>query len=204
MPIRKKTTRKTGASKRTTKKPNTEMNVKVDPTQVLLKNRELYLFKAIDDNSSEKLIKDLRALDIINNKPIKLFINSPGGSVPDTFAIINTIKSIKSKVITIINSYACSGAALISISGDERYIVGNGVWMSHDMKSSINQEYSAKIEDRADYLKYRWKQIAHALKTNTALTTREINRARSGELWLFAEDALERGVVDKIISDKNV
>lgn len=178
-------------------RPNMSMDFKLD--NILIKNRELFLYEPVTSESALNLIKKLKALNLINHKPITLWLNTPGGQVPAGLAIINTIKSIKSKVITIINSQVCSMGSLIAIAGDERFITKNGVMMFHDMKGGVTGDYSAKIEDRAYFIKRYYKLIEDHIKSNTDLTQREVSRARSGELWLFADDCLDKGAVDKIL-----
>lgn len=174
-------------------------NLEFKPSDILIKNREIFLYENINNESALRVIQELKALNLVNKKPITLWLNSSGGSVASGFAIINTIKSIKSKVTTIINSQVCSMGSLVAITGDERLIVKNGVFMAHDMKGGITGDYSQKVEDRAYFIKKYYKLIEEHLKGHTDLTTKEINRARAGELWLFADDCLDKGIVDKII-----
>lgn len=172
--------------------------VKFDASDILLKSREIFIYEPIRPEVAQRVIRELRALNALKVADIKLWINSPGGCVASGFAIINIMRSIQSKVITIINSRAASMAAQISIAGDERLIVDNGTWMAHDMTAG-GYDYSMKLEDRADYHKKLYRLLEQNMKKYTDLSTRELNRARAGELWLFAEDALEKGIVDKVI-----
>lgn len=166
----------------------------------LLNKRELFLFETVDSTSISKLIKEIKYLDFQNKKPIKIWINSPGGSTCDGLALVNIMKKVKSKIITIINSKACSMASIISIVGNERYIVKNGVWMAHDMRGGIWGDYSAKVEYRADWIKKHYQQLVDIYKQYTKLTEEDLKIARNGELWLQADECLKKGIVDKIIN----
>lgn len=165
----------------------------------LLQSRKLFLCSEVKAENIEKLVKQLFILDEINHKPIYLYINSPGGSVSDGFSLINTIKLLKSPVITIINGEACSMGGLISIIGKTRYITKNSFWMGHDMRGGIWGDYSGKVEHRADFIKKCWKMIENHLREYTNLSNKDLEQLRNGELWLTPEECLEKGIVDKIL-----
>jgi len=175
-----------------------DINKKLEVDDILLKHRTLFLTGEVKDENIVKLIKDIFLLDALNKKPIRIYINSQGGSVTDGFALIDSVKLIKSPITTVIIGKACSMAGLISIIGKERYITKNAVWMGHDMSGGITGDYSGKVEYRAEFIKKEWKMIENHLKTYTKLTDIEIQTLRNGELWLSPEECLVKGIVDKI------
>jgi len=169
--------------------------------KILNKNRYILLFDEISNCSSDMVVSKLRAMDLINHKPITIEINSPGGSVPDGMSIINAIESIKSPVITLITGNACSMAALISVAADKRLIYGNSYWMQHST-SDIVGDYINYIKDRTKFLCEFEHRTEKMLKNKTKLTTNDIMKIRTGELWLNADQCLAKGVVDEIITFK--
>jgi ATP-dependent Clp protease protease subunit len=175
-----------------------DINKELKVDDILLKHRTLFLTGEIKTENIIKLIKDIFLLDALNKKPIKIYINSPGGSVSDGFALIDSIKLIKSPITTIIIGEACSMAGLISIVGKDRYITKNAVWMGHDMSGGVKEDYSGKVEYRIEFIKKLWKTIENHLKTYTKLTNEEIQILRNGEMWLSPEECLTKGIVDKI------
>lgn len=179
------------------KKKKTNAELKIE--DILLKSRNLFLYEGVKDKSVLKLIKEIKALDSLNKKPIYLWINSGGGSVASGFALINIMRSVKSKIITIINAEVASMGTQISINGDERWITKNGCAMLHDMAGGIWGDYSLKVKDRAVFIEKYYQLIEDNTRANTKLTEKEILKARTGELWLFAKDCLKKGLVDKII-----
>lgn len=179
-----------------TKKRNRK---KLDIDQILLKKRQLFLFDKIDEMSSRHLIKNLIALDCLNHKSITLFINSGGGSVSDGFSIIDTMRRIKSPVITVIVGQACSMAGIISIAGSERCMSKNAIWMAHEMAGGVWGDYTSKVLDRAGFLRKEQKKLVDFIKKHTKLTKRELQKTQKGELWLYPEEALNKGIIDKII-----
>jgi len=178
-------------------KKKVKPEIKID--DILLRDRNIFLYEGVEDESVLKLIKEIKALDSINHKPIYFWINSGGGSVSAGFALINVMRSVKSKIITIINSEVASMGSQISINGDKRWIVSNGVAMFHDMSGGIHGDYSLKVKDRAIFIEKYYQLLENNTRSRTKLTEREIKKARTGELWLFAKECLEKGIVDKII-----
>lgn len=174
-------------------------NPEIKIEDILLKDRRLFLYDKVISKNIADLIKQLFVLDKLNHKPIYLYINSPGGSVGDGFSLVNTFKLIKSPVYTIINGEAYSMGGLISIAGKKRFITKNSFWMGHDMRGGIWGDYSGKVEYRADYIKKCWKMIENHLKEYTKLSNKELEQLRNGELWLTPEEALQKGIIDKIL-----
>jgi ATP-dependent Clp protease protease subunit len=169
--------------------------------KILNKNRYILLYDEIHNVSSDVVVSKLRAMDILNHKPIYIEINSPGGSVPDGMSIINAIEHIKSPVITIVTGQACSMAALISIAGDKRLIYSNSYWMQHST-SDIVGDYIQYIKDRTTFLCEFEHRTEKMLKNRTKLSDNDIMKIRTGELWLNADQCLKKGIVDEIISFK--
>lgn len=169
--------------------------------KILNKSRYILLYDEINNTTADVVCSKLKAMDILNHKPISLEINSGGGAVADGMSIINTIENIKSSVITIISGQVCSMAALISICGDKRLIYANSYFMQHS-SSDIVGDYINYIKDRTKFLCEFEHRTEKILKNRTRLTTNDIMKIRTGELWLNAEQCLAKGVVDEIISFK--
>jgi len=186
--------------KKKTKGKDKDINI----TQRLFKSRDLYLYEALngddDERVAQRLVRQLRALDKSPYKPIRLHINCPGGSVPDGFAIIDTINSLKSPVYTIIEGEACSMAGIISVCGKKRYITKYGIWMAHDMAGGVyGEDYTTKTIARVKFLEQYCKLTKNFLKEYTKLTDKDIEKATNKELWFFPDECLEKGIVDKVI-----
>jgi len=169
--------------------------------KILNKNRYILLYDEINNCSADMVCSKLRAMDILNRKPIYLEINSPGGSVADGMSIINTIEHAKSPITTIISGQVCSMAALISICGDKRLMYSNSYWMQHST-SDIVGDYINYIKDRTKFLCEFEHRTEKILKNRTKLTSNDIMKIRTGELWLNADQCLQKDVVDEIITFK--
>jgi len=173
---------------------------KIDVDQILLENRQLFLFEPINAEVARNLIKKMVALDSKKIAPIVLYINSPGGCVDSGFSIIDSINGIDSPVITIIVGMACSMAGTISITGRKRFMTEHSVWMSHDVSGGVNgRDYATKIIDRVEFLKKEQKKCEIFLAKHTKLSPSEIVKARNGELWLHPKECLKKGIIDEVI-----
>lgn len=166
---------------------------------LILKSRIMFIMNDITQSTMAQTIKELFILDTINHKPIRLYINSRGGSVSDGFALIDCISFLQSPIETVIIGEACSMGGLISIVGNSRYMTKNSFWMGHDMRGGIWGDYSEKVEYRADYIKKCWNMIESHLKKYTKLTAKDLLQLRNGELWLNPDECLQKGIIDKII-----
>jgi ATP-dependent Clp protease, protease subunit len=171
--------------------------------KILNKHRYILLYDEINNVSADIVCSKLRAMNYLSTAPIWLEINSPGGYVTYGFSIIDTISAIEAPVYTIISGEACSMAAMISIVGKKRFITPNGFWMQHSTSDLLAGNVQ-NIKDQAGFLIRLEKHMNEILKKHTKLTTRQLNQIKNGQLWLFSEDAIRYGVVDKILYHKKI
>ena len=171
-----------------------------DLYSILLKNRIIFISGEIDDTLSNLVVAQLLYLDSLSHEDISLYINSPGGSVTSGFAIYDTMNFIKSNVCTIGYGICASMAALLLSSGHKgkRYILPNADVMIHQvLGKSEGQASDVKIAtDRILNLKNRLNRI---LSKNTNKHIKTIEKDTDRDNYLNAEEALEYGIVDKII-----
>ena len=171
---------------------------KFDLDKILFDKRQIFLYDVIDEESSVKIIKELYALNSISQNPIMMYLNTPGGSCSDGLAIIDAMRTIESPVVTIVTNEVCSMGGHISVAGNKRICYTNSVWMAHDM-SGYMEDYSGKIKYRAEFLEKYYNLLENNLRKYTKLTERELKLARDGELWLFSNEMVTKGIVDEIL-----
>lgn len=189
--------KKTSKKKKLKKKKLTLNEIK--PDQILLNDRSILLFDNINHKTAKDVISRLIALDKLNKKRIILRINSGGGTVADGIAIIDTIRLIESPVVTWVTGLAGSMAGLIAICGNFRVMTKDSALMLHPAMGGVNPDYFHMERDRMKLLDLREKALDEILKKRTKLTPKEIMKAKTGELWLNAQECLDKGIVDKII-----
>lgn len=170
----------------------------------ILKNRIILLSGEIDDNTANVVIAELLYLDSINNDDISLYINSPGGSVSAGMAIFDTMNYIKSDVSTICIGMAASMAAFLLACGKsgKRYCLPNSEVMIHQPLGGVQgQATEIKIvAERIVKLKNKLNQILSE-KTNKKLS--EIEKDTDRDYYMNSQEALEYGIIDKIITTNN-
>lgn len=184
------------AKTKTRKRPIVKDEIKID--QILLHNRQIFLYGFIDNEKAQDINTKLNALNAYQEAPIVLWINSGGGYITDGFSIIDTLSGITSPVMTIIVGHACSMAGIISICGDKRLMTKNSCWMAHDMAFGV-EDYYTKIKDRMKWSAELQQRVCKILREKTKISEEDIQKAINGELWFDAKQALEKNVVDNIL-----
>ena len=166
----------------------------------LLKERIIFISGEINDTLANSVIAELLYLDSINHEDISIYINSPGGVITSGMAIYDTMNFIKSEVSTICLGMAASMAAFLLSCGSKgkRFILPNADVMIHQpLGGAEGQATDIKIAaDRIINLRNRLNKI---LAKNTNKTLKTIEKDTERDNYLTAEEALEYGLVDKII-----
>ncbi len=172
----------------------------------LLRDRVVMLDTEVSEHSASLLVAQMLFLESENpDKDISLYINSPGGSVTAGLAIYDTMQFIKCDVQTIVMGQACSMGSLLSTAGapGKRMMLPNARHMIHQpsggargMQSDIEISYK-----EITYLKKRLTEIY--VHHNTAGKTYEqFEKDMDRDTFMSAQQALEYGLVDKIIDQR--
>ena len=159
------------------------------------------------ENCAEDLIKMIMTCNkedkgkpADERKPIKIFIDSPGGDVTFMWSIINMIEMSKTKVITINYCTAYSAAAEILASGHERYAFPGSHVMVH-LGSCAYSGDAANVESTKKYFDALTKKTVDHLLGKTKIEPKMFKKKTITD-WFFDEtQALEYGVIDKIVTD---
>ena len=169
----------------------------------LLKERIILLSGEIDDNASNVIIAQLLYLDSINNDDINLYINSPGGSVSAGLAIFDTINFLKSDVSTTCVGLAASMGAFLLSSGKKgkRYALPNSEIMIHQPLGGV-QGQATEIKIVAEHILKTKEKLNKILSINTGKDIKDIEKDTERDHFLDANEALEYGIIDKIIKKK--
>ena len=166
----------------------------------LLKDRIIFIGGEIDDDMANLVISELLYLDSKGSDDISIYINSPGGSITSGMAIYDTMNFIKSDVSTICVGMAASMASVLLASGSKgkRYILPNSEVMIHQPLGGVSgQATEIKIvADRIIYLKNKLNKI---LEEKTGNDIKTIEKDTERDHYLTSKEALEYGLVDKIV-----
>ena len=170
----------------------------------LLKDRIVLLSGEIDDNLSNIIVSELLYLDSLNHDDISLYINSPGGSITAGMAIMDTMNFIKSDVATIcLGMSASMGAFLLSCGKKgKRYILPNAEVMIHQPLGGVEGQ-ATEIKIVAERILKLKEKLNKILAKNTGKNIKEITNDTERDYFLDAKEALEYGIVDKILKERN-
>jgi ATP-dependent Clp protease, protease subunit len=165
--------------------------------------RSVYLWGPVDDRSAREVTTKMLLLDA--DKPgeeIKFFINSPGGVVTSGMVIYDTMKMLKSPVSTICMGLAASMGSILLSGGvkGRRFIYPHGEVMIHQPSlGGYIQGVSIDLEITAKQT-LRVKEIgARILAENCGKKFEEVMRDFDRDYWMDAKEALEYGIVDKVV-----
>ena len=167
----------------------------------LLKERVIFMGEEVNSATANIVIAQLLHLAYEDpKKDIKLYINSPGGSVYDGLAIIDTMNYIEPDVQTIgIGLQASMGAMLLSAGAKgKRYALPNARVMIHQPSSGTE----GKITDQEIALKegiYLKKVLAEMMAKNTGKTLAQVEKDMDRDNWMSAIEAKEYGIIDEVI-----
>ena len=171
----------------------------------LLRDRIIFLGDAIDQHTANLVVAQMLFLENEDaNKDIILYLNSPGGSVYDAFAIYDTMKFVKCDIQTVGIGVQASAAAFLLSSGTKgkRLLLPNTTVMIHQ-PSSVSQR--AKISDLEIDLKegIRLKRLLNEIMAkNTGQPVSKIEKDVDRDYWMTADEAKKYGLVDKVITHR--
>ncbi|MFA6423890.1 MAG: ATP-dependent Clp endopeptidase proteolytic subunit ClpP [Candidatus Magasanikbacteria bacterium] len=167
----------------------------------LLIDRIIFLGQPIDDHVANIVIAQLLFLENQNPETdIKIYINSPGGSVSAGMAIYDTMKYIKSDVSTICIGMAASMAAVLLASGTKgkRLILPNAEVMIHQVMGGMEGQAS-DIKIHAERILRMKQQLNKILADHTGQDINTIEKDTDRDNFMSATDAIKYGLVDKIV-----
>lgn len=169
----------------------------------LLKDRIILLSGEIDDECANSVIAQLLYLDSLNNEEISLYINSPGGSVTSGMAIYDTMNFVKSDVSTICLGMAASMGAFLLSSGKKgkRYALPNSEIMIHQPLGGAKGQ-ATEIKIAAEQILKTKEKLNKILSENTGQNLKKVEQDTERDHFLDANEALDYGLIDKIITQK--
>jgi ATP-dependent Clp protease, protease subunit len=168
----------------------------------LLKDRIIFLGTPIDDGVANAIIAQLLFLEQQNPKDdIKMYINSPGGSVSSALAIYDTMQYVRPDVQTICVGLAASGAALLLGAGKKgkRFVLPNAEVMIHQVMGGA-QGQASDVDIHARHILKTKDLLNKILAKHTGQKIGKVEKDTDRDYFMSAEEAVEYGIVDKVIS----
>ena len=170
----------------------------------LLKERIIFLGGAIEDHVANLVIAQLLFLESEDpKKDIVLYVNSPGGSVTATLAMLDTMNYIKPDVATVCVGIAASGAAVLLAGGakGKRFAVANAEVMIHQPWGG-GQGQATDIEITAKHIVATRERLNKILAKATGQTLEKISADVERDYFMSSDEAKKYGIVDEIFTHK--
>ena len=171
----------------------------------LLKERVIFLVGPVDDMTANVIVAQLLFLEADNpDKDISLYINSPGGSVTAGMAIYDTMQFIKPDVSTLCIGQAASMGALLLAAGEKgkRFCLPNSRVMIHQPLGGF-QGQASDIEIHAKEILFLKEKLNQILANHTGQTLKKIASDTDRDNFLSAEQSVDYGMVDQVISKRS-
>lgn len=173
----------------------------IDIYSRLLEDRIIYMGEVFDDESCNRIVAQLLYLDSLNHDPIRIYINSPGGSVIDGLSIIDTMNFIESPVYTICTGMAASMGAVLLSCGEKghRSVLPHSRVMIHQVSNGMWGTYS-DLEIELKQTERCKKDIYNLLADNLGKSYDEIEKLCDRNNWFIGAEAVDLGIVDKVLT----
>lgn len=166
----------------------------------LMKERIILLCGEIDDQSASLIIAQILYLSSLSKEPIKMYINSPGGSVYAGLAIYDTMQVVECEIHTLCMGIAASMAAVLLAGGAKgnRSALVHSEVMIHQPLGGINGQAS-DMEIAANHIIKMKKKLNNILSKHTGINLDKIATDCDRDFFMDVNEALEYGIIDKII-----
>ncbi len=179
-------------------------NVNDKIEHAILSKRRIFLSDAVDQDTAKAVIRKLWYLESLDPKaPIIFVINSPGGSVDSGFAIWDQIKMISCPVVTLITGLAASMGSMLSLCAAKgmRFATPNSRIMIHQpLIGGISRGQATDLEIQAKEMLKTREMLIDIYADKTGKSAEIIGKAIDRDNWMTAEEALEFGLLDKVVS----
>jgi ATP-dependent Clp protease protease subunit len=170
----------------------------------LLRDRIIFLGDEVNQHTANLVVAQMLFLENLDqNKDIIFYINSPGGSVYDAFAIYDTMQFVKSDIQTVGVGVQASAAAFLLSSGakGKRLLLPHATVMIHQPSAGTKGRVSDMEIDLREGLRMK-KLLNEIMAKNTGQTLKKIETDMERDFWMSAEEAKKYGLVDKVIQHR--
>lgn len=168
----------------------------------LLKDRIIFLGSEVNQHTANLVVAQMLFLENEDpKKDIKLYINSPGGSVYDAFAIYDTMQYVKCDIQTVGIGVQASAAAFLLSSGTKgkRFLLPHATVMIHQPSAGTRGKVTDMEIDLKEGLRLKH-LLNQILAKNTGQTVKKIELDAERDYWMSADEAKKYGVVDKVLA----
>ncbi len=175
-------------------------------SQAFMDTRSIVICDQVDNELADKVIQQVLVLEQLDPKgEIKVFINSPGGSVTDGFAIFDTLKFVRCPIATLVVGLAASMGSVLSLVGDSgrRFILPNAKIMIHQPSMQGAQGNITDLEIHSKQILKTRSRIAELYAQVTKKKVDQIIKDLDRDNWMTADEALAYGLVDQVLTTRS-
>ena len=175
---------------------------------ISVQDNKIYFYSGVNRNACCELNKKIGELEAkaltlsknldMDSPPIKLFINSGGGTIVSGIASMDTILRSKVPVHTYVDGFSASAATFLTVVGTERYMSRNSYMLVHQLSTQFWGTYS-NFEDEKKNLDLMMKTIKDIYKKYTKLPMKKLDEILKHDLMWDAKTCLEYGMIDEIV-----
>jgi ATP-dependent Clp protease protease subunit len=171
----------------------------------LLKTRQIVVSGEVNEELVEKIVKQLLILDADSDKPIYLYIDSPGGSIDDGFGLYDMIRFINAPVYTIgMGLIASMGVTLfLSVPKERRFTLPHSHFLIHQpLISGSGRAVATDLEITANEITKARELLTQLIAEASGKDFETVKKDTERDHWLTAQEALDYGIAGKIISSR--
>ena len=188
------------------KEKNKENKGMEDMESKLLKSRTVVISQEVDAELTAKVLSQLVLLEQEGHEePVTVFINSPGGEIFSGFAIFDMLNFIACPVTTIVTGFAASMGSILSMAADKgrRFAMPQAKIMIHQPLLMGYQGRASECEIQAREILKTRDHLVKLYSEQTGKSREEIKKALDRDNWFTAEEALEYGLLDKVVHSRS-
>ena len=189
-------------------KQSPKINGDANEKHISVQDNRIYIYSGVNRNSCGELNKKIGELESksltlsktlgILPPPIKVFINSGGGTIVSGIASMDTMLRCQVPIETYVDGFSASAATFLTVVGGKRYMSRNSYMLVHQLSSTFWGTY-ANFEDEKKNLDQMMKSIKDIYKKYTKLPMKKLDEILKHDLMWDAKTCLEYGMIDEIV-----
>ncbi len=173
--------------------------------KLMLDTRTILVASPVSDKLYQKVVQQLTLLETRDpEKPIFVYVNSPGGSADSGFAIYDAMRFSRSPIVTVCNGICASAAVIIFLGGTagKRYSLPNSRFLIHQPSTAARGQASDLEITAREIIKLR-KRYNEIVAEATGKSVEKITEDSDRDFWLDATEAVDYGLVSKVVTQRN-
>ncbi len=170
-----------------------------------LKTRQIILSGEINEENTAKTIQQLLLLEADSDKPIYIYIDSPGGSIDSGFGIYDVIRFINAPVYTIGTGLIASMGSIILLAAPKERRLGlpNSHYLIHQpLIGGVAQGVATDLEIQAEEISKSKEKLIKLISEETGKSVEQVAKDCDRDHWLTADEAKDYGLISKVISSR--